>query len=61
MVNYNTNYYRSSDMLMGISKQTYGINKRILSKYDYEDWQTKYIPHGVSDRKFFSVNKNDSK
>ena len=37
---YNTNYYRSSDMLMSISKQTYGINKRILSKYGYEDWQT---------------------
>ena len=34
---YNTNYYRSSDMLMSISKQTYGINKRILKDYDYED------------------------
>ena len=34
---YNTNYYRSSDMLMSISKQTYGINKRILSKYGYEE------------------------
>ena len=27
---YNTNFYRSSDMLLSISKQTYGINKRIL-------------------------------
>ena len=34
---YNANYYRSSDLLMSISKQTYGINKRILSKYGYED------------------------
>ena len=38
--NYNTNFYRSSDMLMSISKQTYGINKRILSKHAYEDWQS---------------------
>ena len=49
---YNTNYYRSSDLLMGISKQTYGINKRILSKYGYEDWQTQYVPHGVSPERF---------
>ena len=35
---YNRDFYRSSDLLMGISKQTYGINKRILSKYGYEDW-----------------------
>ena len=47
---YNENYYRSSDLLMGISKQTYGINKRILS--DYEDWQIKYVPHGVSKKRF---------
>ena len=27
---YNKNYYRSSDLLMSISKQTYGLNYRIL-------------------------------
>ena len=37
---YNRNYYRSSNLLMSISKQTYGLNKRILKEYDYEDWQT---------------------
>jgi len=56
---YNTNFYRSSDVLMSISKQTYGINKRILSKYGYEDWQTKYVPHGVSSRRFFKVHKDN--
>jgi glycosyltransferase involved in cell wall biosynthesis len=56
---YNKNYYRSCDMLMSISKQTYGINKRILSKYGYEDWQTKYVPHGVSSRRFFKVHKDN--
>ena len=56
---YNTNFYRSSDTLLSISKQTYGINKRILSKFGYEDWQTKYIPHGVSPKRFFKVHKEN--
>ena len=56
---YNRNYYRSSNLLMSISKQTYGLNKRILKEYDYEDWQTKYVPHGVSPSRFFKVHKND--
>ncbi len=58
---YNTNYYRSSDMLMSISKQTYGINKRILSKHGYEDWQTAYVPHGVNSKDHSLVDKNDTK
>jgi len=57
---YNTHYYRSSDLLLSISKQTYGINKRILSKYGYEDWQTVYAPHGISDRRFFKVHKQNN-
>ena len=57
---YNKNYYKSSDLLMGISKQTYGINKRILS--DYEDWQIKYVPHGINSKKFFKLeDKGDTK
>ena len=59
---YNTHFYRSSDMLMSISKQTYGINKRILSKYGYEDWQTDYVPHGITDRRIFKIDdKGDTK
>ena len=59
---YNTNFYRSSDMLMGISKQTYGINKRILSKYGYEDWQTAYVPHGITDKRIKKIDdKGDTK
>jgi len=50
---YNENYYRSSDLLMAISKQTYGINKRILD--DYEDWQITYVPHGINKKKFFKI------
>ena len=58
---YNTNFYRSSDMLMSISKQTYGINKRILSKYGYEDWQLDYVPHGISKKRIFKIDKGDTK
>ena len=59
---YNTNFYRSSDMLLSISKQTYGINKRILSKYGYKDWQTQYVPHGITDKRIFKIeDKGDTK
>lgn len=47
---WNAPFYGSCDLLMGISKQTYGINKRVLDKFgmDMEDWQIQYVPHGVS-------------
>jgi glycosyltransferase involved in cell wall biosynthesis len=56
---YNTNYYKSSDLLMSISKQTYGINNRLL--LDYEDWQTTFVPHGISPRRFHKVQDDDMK
>ena len=55
---YNELYYRSSDLLMSISKQTYGINNRLLP--DYEDWQTTYVPHGISQRRFKKIEDNDT-
>ena len=47
---WNSPFYASCDLLLGISKQTYGINKRTLDWYDMakEDWAYKYIPHGVT-------------
>ena len=42
---------------MSISKQTYGINNRLLP--DYEDWQTTYVPHGISQRRFKKINDDD--
>ncbi len=56
---WNENFYRSCDLLMAISKQTYGINKRMLP--DYEDWQITYVPHGISNKKFFKVNEHNNK
>ncbi len=55
---YNTNYYKSSDLLMSISKQTYGINNRLLPEYD--DWQTTYVPHGISSRRFRKIEDTDT-
>ena len=56
---YNTNYYKSCDLLMGISKQTYGINRRLLP--DYKDWQITYVPHGISDRRFHKIEDSEVK
>jgi len=57
---YNTNYYRSSDLLMSISKQTYGINNRLLKPHGYEDWQTTFVPHGISSRRFKKIKDDDT-
>jgi glycosyltransferase involved in cell wall biosynthesis len=58
---YNRDYYRSSDLLMSISKQTYGLNYRILEDYGYKDnWKLKYVPHGVSSRRFFKVHSQNN-
>ena len=53
---WNAKFYASCDLLMGISKQTYGINKRTIKKFgeDYADWQIQYVPHGVSE-KFYPI------
>ena len=45
--------------MLAISKQTYGINKRLLP--EYEDWQIKYLPHGINQDKFFKLNDSDFK
>ena len=55
---WNRNFYESCDLLMAISKQTYGINKRILPKY--KDWQITYVPHGISSKRFFPINPNST-
>jgi len=59
---WNTNFYRSSDLLLSISKQTYGINKRLLKQHGYKDWQLQYAPHGITDRRIKKIeDKNDTK
>tara|TARA_Y100000593_G_scaffold33537_1_gene65898 strand:- start:278 stop:1726 length:1449 start_codon:yes stop_codon:yes gene_type:complete len=59
---WNRDFYRSSDMLMSISKQTYGINKRILKDYGYEDWQLDYVPHAITGKRIYKLeDKGDTK
>tara|TARA_Y100000593_G_scaffold84593_1_gene160297 strand:+ start:514 stop:1890 length:1377 start_codon:yes stop_codon:yes gene_type:complete len=59
---WNTNFYRSCDLLMAISKQTYGINKRLLTPHDYKDWQVTYVPHGINKVRFNKIeDKGDTK
>ena len=55
---YNREFYRSDDMLLGISKQTVNLVKNVLKDYPKEDWAINYIPHGIDEKKFFPI-KND--
>lgn len=64
---YNTSFYRSCDMLLGISKQTKNINKVLIGKDNYIDLDNetptekttkklvKYFPHGIDEKKFFPI------
>ena len=55
---YNRDYYESCDWLGCISKQTYGIVKRVGQRTDkptfkpLEDWQVSYVPHGIDPEKY---------
>ena len=52
---YNRDYYESCDWIGCISKQTYGITKRVgkltngKTWIPREDWQVSYVQHGISD------------
>lgn len=51
---YNRDYYESCDWIGCISRQTYGITKRVgkltngKTWVPREDWQVSYVPHGIS-------------
>lgn len=51
---YNRNYYESCDWVGAISRQTYGMVKRLGNLTDkstwtpLQDWQVSYVPHGIS-------------
>jgi glycosyltransferase involved in cell wall biosynthesis len=52
---YNRDFYRSDDLLLCISKQTKNLVKNVIKDFPKEDWQIKYVPHGIDDKKFFPV------
>lgn len=60
---YNKEAYASCDLLMAISKQTYGINKRILTKYEngISDTRVTYVPHGISETDYFPIDETHDK
>lgn len=51
---YNKSFYESCDLLMCISKQTYGLVHKVLKHSDikYEPWQITYVPHGLNEEVF---------
>ena len=54
---YNEDYYESCDALFAISKQTYNIVKQVRHRKPVEDWQLKYIPHGIDENIFRPIVK----
>jgi glycosyltransferase involved in cell wall biosynthesis len=56
--NYNKDSYESCDWIGCISKQTYGIVKRVgaiktkATQSQMDDWQVSYVPHGINPNVF---------
>lgn len=70
---WNLPFYLSCDLLMSISKQTYGINHRVCSTSEYHNVLDikdtlknnnkrnlflSYVPHGISDKTFYKIKPN---
>jgi len=58
---WNKEAYSSCDLLMAISKQTYGINQRILTRFEGNVSPTRitYVPHGIDTNMFHPIEKDD--
>ena len=52
---WNEPFYESCDLLLAISKQTHNIVKNVIRKYPKEDWQIRYVPHGIDENVFFPI------
>jgi glycosyltransferase involved in cell wall biosynthesis len=57
---WNEPYYESCDLLMAISKQTYGIVNNVVRKYPKDDWAIQYVPHGIHEDKYFPIDSFNS-
>ena len=56
---YNEFFYESSDLIMNISKQTVNIVEQVARKKPRTDWDCTYIPHGIPEKAFHPVDKDD--
>tara|TARA_B100000287_G_scaffold246842_2_gene232039 strand:- start:13045 stop:14070 length:1026 start_codon:yes stop_codon:yes gene_type:complete len=52
---WNEPFYESCDLLMCISKQTYGIVNNVVRKFPKKDWQITYVPHGIHEDRYFPI------
>ena len=59
---WNKDAYASCDLLMAISKQTYGINHRILKRFNEstDNGRITYVPHGIHTGMFHPINENET-
>lgn len=55
---YNLEYYNSCDWIGCISKQTYNLTKQIWKFGQMQDWQLKYIPHGINHNEYYPIDIN---
>ena len=52
---WNEPFYESCDLLMNISRQTNNIVKNVLQKFPKPDWAVQWVPHGISESKYFPI------
>jgi glycosyltransferase involved in cell wall biosynthesis len=59
---WNKDAYSSCDLLMAISKQTYGINHRILERCGErtDGGRITYVPHGINTDMFYPINETET-
>ena len=59
---WNKEAYSSCDLLMAISKQTYGINHRVLTRFEGEVKPNRitYVPHGIDTGMYYPISEGDS-
>jgi len=60
---WNKEAYASCDLLMAISKQTYGINSRVLKRFGEEvpKHRITYVPHGIDSKMFHPITEGSEK
>jgi glycosyltransferase involved in cell wall biosynthesis len=59
---WNKEAYSSCDLLMAISKQTYGINQRILNRFEgnVSTSRVTYVPHGIDTSMYYPISEGDN-
>ena len=55
---WNEPFYESCDLIMNISKQTHNIVQNVCQKNPRTDWDSTYVPHGISENNFYPI-KNE--